>query len=287
MKPKHSILLGLGIISLSVALLAPTSAQASSATMPASLRGYYIGNGSLLWIKRGSVSIGSPQADVYSHHVTQVVRYGNTYKIHTYINMGGHYTQTYTLKKTGYHKLHFSYAGSVHKVTKSNYYFYANNGYERVIKHKTQTSGMKIAKTNGFYFDKYTPAYFQLDHAPQKLYTSSEDAQAKKGKTITVRSIYKKYSARWDDGNKNNILRVHINGTTYFIDTQGEFQPYNSWKDKSFIDSPYSPTSKSKIVLRHGDKYSKIDRWSKDKPIKEGIESLDVWQFVNHKWSKM
>lgn len=151
---------------------------------------------------------------------------------------------------------------------------------------KHPTVKYKIAKFNGFYYTKYTPAYLQLDEGPQKLYKSADAAKNKTGHYVTVKSIYKKYSARWDSED-NDILRIRVNDTIYYYKDNGGFQSFNTWRDKKFIESPYSPTSKSKIVLRHGDSVSKATRWSKEIPTKDGIESLDIWSFSNGKWTKM
>lgn len=141
---------------------------------------------------------------------------------------------------------------------------------------------------NGFYFDKYVPAYLQVGEGSQKLYTSSSNAQKKKGKYIKVNSIYRKYYAKWDNGEKNNVLRIRVNSKTYYMNANGAFQPYNSWREDGHIYSPYSPSSISKIVIRHGDKYTTARYWekSKDYNLKGDIFITDSWKQKNGGWIK-
>lgn len=143
----------------------------------------------------------------------------------------------------------------------------------------------KASKFNGYYYDKYTPAYLQADEGPQKLYTSASDANSKSGHYITVKSIYKKYYAKWDS-ESNDVIRIRVNGKTYYQKDNSGFQSFNSWKDGNRISSPYSPTSRSKIVMRHGDKYSKSKYWDKVEHYKTGVLILKSWKFTNSGWVK-
>lgn len=202
---------------------------------------------------------------------------------------------TYKAKKGSHYRLlhsgvNFEWSLASGNFNSNSFYTYAilNKGsrWFKLGIHKSALQGMKVAKTNDFFYKKYTPAYLQADYGPQKLYTSSENAQKKRGAHITVKSIYKKYYARWDDGNNSNVLRIRLNSETYYINGNGEFQPYNSWKYRKIINSPYSPHSSSKIVLRHGDKYEKINYWDKVVPYHKGTLVTKSWRFRNDKWVK-
>lgn len=128
MKPSKILAISLVVISFGTITSLSQPASASS-TSPKSMRGYYIGNHHLVWLTKRTLGMGAPVSDLYHNHVTSVSKHGKTYKFHTYINYGAHYTRTYTIKKIGYHKLHINGFGTIHKVTKSHYYRYANGGY--------------------------------------------------------------------------------------------------------------------------------------------------------------
>lgn len=143
----------------------------------------------------------------------------------------------------------------------------------------------KTSKFNGYYYNRYTPAYLQADEGPQRLYTSASNANSNSGHYITIKSIYKKYSAKWDSED-DDILRVRVNGKTYYQKDNASLQSFNSWKDGKVIYSPYSPHSKPKIVIRHGDKYSKAKYWDKVKYYKDGTLTTDSYTLTNGKWHK-
>jgi len=101
----------------------------ASTTSPTGLRGYYIGGNHLLWVTKKSIHEGAPQADVYSYHIRSVSKSGSTYKFRTSFTLGNTIYPTIKIRKTGYHKVRLVGMASMHKVTKSHYYRYANGGY--------------------------------------------------------------------------------------------------------------------------------------------------------------
>lgn len=108
-----------------------TSAVAStSRNAPSSIRGYYISKDSLLRITKHTISASIPQADNYPYHIAKVSRHGKKYKIKAYINMGGNRTaSTYNLKKVNHHKIHLKNVGTLHRVTKKHFYYFARHGH--------------------------------------------------------------------------------------------------------------------------------------------------------------
>ncbi|RRK11156.1 hypothetical protein D1831_03505 [Lactiplantibacillus garii] len=141
----------------------------------------------------------------------------------------------------------------------------------------------KTAKSNDFSHSKYRTAYLQADYGPMTLYTSLANAKKKQGSTITISSLYKKYSARWDKKD-DNYDRVRVNGKAYFAKDTPGIQTYNSWREGKIIYSPYSPSSKSKIVIKHGDKTSKAKYWFKSVRTKGGSLATDTWTKKNGAW---
>ncbi|CAJ1227595.1 hypothetical protein LZY01_01910 [Levilactobacillus zymae] len=101
----------------------------ASTTTPHSMRGYYIGDNHLLWLTKHTLHEGAPQADVYSYHIRSISKSGKTYRFHTTFTLGDTIYPTLKLKKVGYHKIRLVGMATVHKVTKSHYYRYANGGY--------------------------------------------------------------------------------------------------------------------------------------------------------------
>lgn len=175
------------------------------------------------------------------------------------------------------HKGHIALKEPWHEIPDTG--TYVDYWYKTKAAAKSPSTRYKVAKANAFYFSKYTPAYLQADSGSQKAYTSSKNAEKKVGRFIILRSIYKKYSARWDDGNNNDVLRVKTNGKVYYLNLKkGQFQAYNSWKDGKVINSPYSPNSKAKIVMKHGTQYSNAKYWDKVIHYKNGLLVTDSWK---------
>lgn len=126
---KKIVSLGLITTSLGLGVIAATTTANASANVPASLRGYYIGDHHLLWLTKHTLREGAPQADVYAYHILSISRSGKTYRFHTRYTMGDTIYPTLKLKKVGYHRLRLVGMATVHKVTKAHYYRYANGGY--------------------------------------------------------------------------------------------------------------------------------------------------------------
>ncbi|GAW99695.1 hypothetical protein [Secundilactobacillus mixtipabuli] len=129
MKLKNYVLLGAAGLALGVSVpLKQSTAKASTYhSVPSSLRGYYISSSNrAFWITKYTVHDVIPQADGYGMHVTKVTRSGHTYRVHTYIDMGGRSYVTYKLNRYAHNK--FKYAGKYfHKVSKSHYYYYVSH----------------------------------------------------------------------------------------------------------------------------------------------------------------
>lgn len=127
MKLCNYVLLGAASFALGVGIPATQASASTYHSMPTSLRGYYISNGNLaFWITKHTLHDVIPQADGYGMHVYKVTRSGHTYRVHTYIDMGGRSYATYKLNRYAHNK--FKYAGKYfYKVSKSHYYYYVNH----------------------------------------------------------------------------------------------------------------------------------------------------------------
>ncbi|VDG17605.1 hypothetical protein [Lactiplantibacillus mudanjiangensis] len=137
------------------------------------------------------------------------------------------------------------------------------------------------------YDNVYTAAYLQADYKPQKLYTTAKGALNKNGKSITLKSIYKKIAIRWDKKYaKQDLLYVRVNGKTYYKLDTNAIQKFNSWKENKTMLSPYAPSSKSKIVIQKGDKVSTATTWRKVVHYKYGTKTIASWHQKNGLWIK-
>ncbi|WP_172189217.1 hypothetical protein [Lentilactobacillus kribbianus] len=287
MKFKHYILAGVTALSFGMVVntLTPDTALGSRYyqpfknvrySMPASWRGtYYNSYGDTMKVNKYSIYTNG-QADYKSswsgwRKLAFAKVSKKYYTLNAYATMGANSSRRWKMYRKG-GNTYLYHIGAMNSRAKWK-------KYVKPIKYKT-------AKYNGFYFDDYSSAYLQADYGSQKLYTSSSSAQKKSGKHITVKSIYHKYYAKWDNEGKDDVLRIRYGSKTYFIKANGEFQPYNSWFDSSIkrIYSPYSPSSKSKIVFPHGEKYSKAKYWSKVQYFRGGTLDTNSWKMNNGKW---
>lgn len=200
-----------------------------------------------------------------------------------YYKIGAYASDDENFFKRVTHKGHTAIKQPWHEIPDTG--TYVNYWYKTKAIAKHPSVKYQTSKFNGYYYDRYTPAYLQADEGPQKLYTSASDANSKSGHYITVKSIYKKYYAKWDSEN-SDVIKIRVNGKTYYQKDNSGFQSFNSWKDGNRISSPYSPTSRSKIVMRHGDKYSKAKYWDKVEHYKTGVLILKSWKLTNSGWVK-
>lgn len=130
MSIKKSISLVIASASLGLGLVTtmPTQTQASTYhSIPKSLHGYYIGYHRLMVIRSHSFIQGLPQADAYTYHVSKVSKSGHYYHIHSWLKMGSTYHFTLKLSHYAHNKIYVS-GSSLHKVSKSHYYWYASHG---------------------------------------------------------------------------------------------------------------------------------------------------------------
>lgn len=298
---KNHTFMAIGLITLSTVITIcsiTTPASAKAVKMPASLRGtwyhydssydsydkfhatkYHLtisrinGNSSYSGVKFPAYAGGN--ADLSVHKTTK-----------GYYRIGKYGTDDDGLFKRVTHRGHITLKNPWHEIPDTG--THVDYWYKTKAIAKSPSAKYKMAKVNAFYFNKYTPAYLQADSGPQKAYGSSKDAKGKSGRYITIKSIYKAYSARWDDGNNNDVLRIKVNGKIHYLNLkEGELQAYNSWKDGKIINSPYSPSSKSKIVMKHGTKYSNAKYWDKVIHYKNGLLVTDSWKLhSNGKWVK-
>ncbi|MCV3739879.1 hypothetical protein OF387_01430 [Lentilactobacillus hilgardii] len=130
MSIKKSVSLLIATASLGLGIVATAHTQTQAATyhsIPKSLHGYYIGYHRLMVIRSHTIAQGKPQADVDTSHVTKVSRSGHYYRFHCWISLGTVTHFTVKLSHYGHNKIYVS-GSSLHKVSKSRYYWYANHG---------------------------------------------------------------------------------------------------------------------------------------------------------------
>jgi len=294
MKKHRFIFTVLAITSFASVMVFPQTASAKAVKTPSSLRGtwYHYDSDSASYEKIHATKYHFKIFGVYGTSNYSGVKFPSYASGHAdmfvhktakgYYQIGKYGTDDVSMWKRVTHKDHTTLKQPWHEIPDTG--TYVDYWYKTKATARQPNVSYKVAKTNGFYFEKYSPAYLQADYGPQKLYTSAKNAQNKRGSHITVKSIYKKYSARWDNGNKSDVLRVRLNSKTYYIDVDGEFQPYNSWKDGKTINSPYSPHSNSKIVIRHGDKFGKANYWDKVVHYRSGTLATNSWKLKNGGW---
>lgn len=293
---KHRLIFALlATVSFAIVVALPQDASAKTVKTPSSLRGNWYhydsdyGQYAKLHVTKYHFKIYGIQGKS-SYSGVKFPSYANghadMYVSRTpkgYYKVGKYGTDDEGLWKRVAHKGHAALKQPWHEIPNTGThvdYWYKT---KKIAKHPSIK--YKVSKFNGFYYDSYTPAYLQADEGPQKLYSSASDAKNKSGHHIMVKSIYKKYSAKWDN-ESNQILRVRVNGTTYYQKDNGGFQSFNSWKDGKVINSPYSPHSSSKIVMRHGDKYGKANYWDKIKHYRDGSLVTKSWRLKNGSWIK-
>lgn len=272
MKPKKYVMLGLATLSLSAGLgLGQTNAHA--------LASYWK---SAHWVTL-TQNVTVYKINNYSKHVVKkyTAHSGSYYKMN-------HWDVNYSwVLQSGHFNTGNKYTYTVKRARNSASWFTFGSSSSAPISSKTRVSGMKTASTNAFYFNKYTPAYLRVSLGSQYLYSSPNDALNDSGHKTKFSSIYTKVSARWNNGKKDNILRIRWNDKTYFFDnSDGEFQPYNTWIDGQVFNSPYKPVSKnkSKIVIKHGTKISKGNYWDQVKNYKDGMLVDNSYKFSHGKW---
>lgn len=140
---------------------------------------------------------------------------------------------------------------------------------------------------DNYYYNVYTPAYLQADYKPQKLYTTAKGALNKTGKSITLKSIYKKIAVRWvKKYDKQDLLYVRVDGKTYYKLDTNAIQSFNSWRESKTILSPYAPSSTSKIMFEKGTKISKVTKWRKVVHHNNGTKTVMSWHKKNGTWVK-
>jgi len=169
------------------------------------------------------------------------------------------------------------------ETTGSTIYWYQS----KAIAKRPSVHYHSVTDNDNLYYNSYSSAYLQADASPVKLYTTPTDAVHKTGKTVTLSSIFKKIAIRWNEKyDKQNLLNVRLNGTTYYVLDTDALQKYNSWRDGNGIMSPYAPSTTSKIVLEHGAKVATATLWEKVIHYKNGTEVVDTWHKQNGRWIK-
>lgn len=273
-----------------VIALNPTSANARTyTTVPTSLRGhwYHLNSNNRTYTK--------VFASKYVFNANGLKLYGNKFPWYGY----GH-SQLFVYKNSkGYYNIgqyasdEWPYWKRVrHNGTYALKEYMPLPPYDYQVKyfyHYSHFTAMKYrtVKSNGFYFNKYIPGFLQAG-STANVYTTPEDAAAKTGKSYHITNIFKKMSIKWNDGNHDDILKINYDGNTfYYNDTDGAFQPYNTFRDGTGITSPYNPKSKSKIYLKHGNHIYNGTRWDKSTTYKDGTLISNSYKLKNDHWVKV